>query len=77
MLRDKVKLPSSGRLVGTWVFFTDNEASLWKKSLEYIDDATLFYSYFIGDYPYNHVTAIDGVIAAGGGMESMTWVFPR
>ena len=69
VLRDKVKLPSSGRFVDTWVFFTDNEASLWKKSLEYIDDATLFYSYFVGEYPYNHVTAIDGVIAAGGGME--------
>ncbi len=69
VLRDKIKLPSSGRFVDTWAFFTDNEASLWKKSLEYIDDATLFYSYFVGDYPYNHVTAIDGVIAAGGGME--------
>jgi hypothetical protein len=69
VLRDKVKLPGSGRVIDTWVFFTDNEAELWKKSIEYIDDATLFYSYFIGDYPYNHVTAVDGVIAAGGGME--------
>lgn len=69
VLRDKVQLPKSGRVIDTWVFFTDNEAELWKNSIEYIDDATLFYSYFIGDYPYNHVTAIDGVIAAGGGME--------
>lgn len=69
VLRDKIKLPDSGRMVDTWVFFTNNEAELWKKSIEYIDDATLFYSYFLGDYPYNHVTAIDGVIAAGGGME--------
>lgn len=69
VLRDKIKLPTTGRLVDTWAFFTDTEAELWKKSIEYIDDATLFYSYFVGDYPYNHVTAIDGVIAAGGGME--------
>lgn len=69
VLRNKIKLPASGRMVDTWVFFTDTEAELWKKSLEYVGDATLFYSYFIGDYPYNHVTAIDGVIAAGGGME--------
>lgn len=69
VLRDRVKLPASGRMVDTWVFFTNNEPNLWKKSLEYVNDATLFYSYFIGDYPYNHVTAIDGVIAAGGGME--------
>lgn len=69
VLRDKIKLPGSGRMVDTWVFFTDTQAELWKKSLEYVGDAALFYSYFIGDYPYNHVTAIDGVIAAGGGME--------
>lgn len=69
VLKDQVRLPHTSRTVDTWVFFTDNEASLWKKSLEYIGDATLYYSYMIGDYPYNHVTAIDGVIAAGGGME--------
>lgn len=69
VLKDKVKLINTGKSVDTWVFFTDNEASLWKKSLEYINDATLFYSYFVGDYPYNQVTAIDGTIAAGGGME--------
>jgi hypothetical protein len=69
VLRDQIKLPASGRMVDTWVFFTDTQAELWKKSLEYVGDAALFYSYFIGDYPYNHVTAIDGVIAAGGGME--------
>lgn len=69
VLKDKIRLPATGRVVDTWVFFTNNEANLWKKSLEYVNDATLFYSYFLGDYPYNHVTAIDGVIAAGGGME--------
>lgn len=69
VLRDVITLPHSQREVSTWVFFTDNEADLWKKSIEYIDDATLYYSYMLGDYPYNQVTAIDGVIAAGGGME--------
>lgn len=69
VLKDVVTLPHTSRDVTTWVFFTDNEADLWKKSIEYIDDATLYYSYMLGDYPYNHVTAIDGVIAAGGGME--------
>ena len=69
VLKDKVKLINSEKEIDTWVFFTDNEAALWKKSLEYINDATLFYSYQLGDYPYKHVTAIDGTIAAGGGME--------
>lgn len=69
VLNDKIALKDSGKEVTTWLFFTDNEASLWKNALEYINDAVLFYSYFVGDYPYNHVTAIDGLIAAGGGME--------
>ncbi len=68
VLKDRITLPNS-REVDTWIYFTDNEADLWKKALEYVDDATLYYSYMLGDYPYNHVTAVDGVIAAGGGME--------
>lgn len=69
VLKDNIALPNSSRTINTWVFFTDNEPQLWKNSIEYIDDAVLFYSYLLGDYPYNHVTAVDGVIAAGGGME--------
>ncbi|MGZ3933092.1 MAG: M1 family metallopeptidase, partial [Bacteroidia bacterium] len=69
VLKDRINLINSPRQVDTWIFFTDNEASLWKDALEYVNDATLFYSFQNGDYPYNHVTAIDGTIAAGGGME--------
>ncbi|MBS1638239.1 MAG: M1 family metallopeptidase [Bacteroidetes bacterium] len=68
-LKGEIELPKTGRKVDTWAFFTDNEASLWEKSIEYINDATMFYSYMLGDYPYNHVTAVDGTISAGGGME--------
>lgn len=69
VLHDQIKLPNTGKEVHTWAYFTDNEASLWKNAMEYINDATAFYSFEVGNYPYNHVTAIDGVIAAGGGME--------
>ena len=69
VLKDEILLPNSGRKVNTWSFFTNSEPELWSKSLEYINDATLFYSALNGDYPYNHVTAIDGTISAGGGME--------
>ena len=69
VLKSEILLPNSGRKVNTWAFFTNNEPELWAKSLEYINDATLFYSALNGDYPYNHVTAIDGTISAGGGME--------
>lgn len=69
VLKGKVYLPYSGNTIDSWAFFTNNEPKLWSKALEYINDATAFYSELNGDYPYNHVTAVDGTISAGGGME--------
>jgi len=69
VLKGTIHLPQSNRDVDTWAFFTNSEPELWSKSIEYLNDATLFYSEMNGDYPYNHVTAIDGTISAGGGME--------
>lgn len=69
VLKGEVELPNSKRKVTTWAMFTDAEADLWKRSIEYLNDATYYYSLWTGDYPYNHVTAVDGTISAGGGME--------
>lgn len=69
VLKGKVYLPYSGNTIDSWAFFTNNEPQLWSNALEYIHDATAFYSELNGDYPYNHVTAVDGTISAGGGME--------
>jgi hypothetical protein len=69
VLKGNIVLPRSGKEVDTWAFFTNSEPELWSKSIEYLNDATLFYSKMNGDYPYNHVTAVDGTISAGGGME--------
>ena len=69
VLKGSVKLPKSKRQVTSWALFTNNEAELWKRSIEYINDAILYFSKWVGEYPYNHVTAVDGTISAGGGME--------
>lgn len=69
VLKGSVELPNSKRQVTTWAMFTPNQAEYWKESLEYIADGTYAYSKWNGDYPYNHVTAVDGTISAGGGME--------
>ncbi len=69
VLHDQIELPLSKRTVDTWSFFTDKNFDLWKESISYLNDATLFYSHLLGDYPYKHVTAVDGTIMAGGGME--------
>ena len=69
VLEGEVKLPHSGRMVTVYTMFTNNEAHLWKNSIEYMQDAVYYYSLWNGDYPYNYCTAVDGTIAAGGGME--------
>jgi hypothetical protein len=69
VLKGEVVLPNSQRKVTTWVMFTNAYADYWKKSIEYINDATYYYSLWNGDYLYNQVTAVDGALSAGGGME--------
>jgi len=69
VLKGSTELPWSGREVTTWSMFTPAEAQLWRKAPEYIADATRYYSQWNGDYPYEQVTAVDGTISAGGGME--------
>ena len=69
VLKGEVELPGSGRKVTSWAMFTNNEADLWLKSIEYLNDATYYYSDWVGDYPYNQVTAVDGALSAGAGME--------
>lgn len=49
--------------------FTPKNASYWERGLEYLGDGILHYSKHIGEYPYDQVTAVDGTISAGGGME--------
>ena len=38
-------------------------------AMEYLHDGIKNYSLWNGDYPYSQVTAVDGTISAGGGME--------
>lgn len=69
VLKGEVILPNSKDTVDTWAMFTPKNSSVWKNSIEYINDGTYYYSLWNGDYPYSHVTAVDGTISAGGGME--------
>jgi len=69
VLKGEVELYESKRKVNSWIMFTNSQPELWKDALQYVNDATYYYSKWIGDYPYNNVTAVDGTISAGGGME--------
>ena len=69
VLKGEVELPNTGRKVTSWAMFVPQNIELWKDAIEYINDGTYYYSKWNGDYPYNQVTAVDGTISAGGGME--------
>ena len=62
-------LDDSSRQITLWSMYLPKNAWLWRKSLEYLHDSGLWYSRFYGDYPYNHISAVDGDMSAGGGME--------
>ena len=72
VLKGEVELPSSKRKVTSWAMFVPHNTLYWQNAIEYINDGTYYYSLWNGDYPYNNVTAIDGTISAGGGMEYPT-----
>jgi hypothetical protein len=67
--KGEVITPAEGNKVATWALFTPNAAGTWDRANEYLHDAIYYYSLWNGDYPYSQVTAVDGTISAGGGME--------
>jgi hypothetical protein len=69
VLKGEVELPQGKRKVTSWAMFVPQNAIYWQHAIEYINDGTYYYSLWNGDYPYNQVTAVDGTISAGGGME--------
>ena len=69
VLRGEVELPQGKKKVTSWAMFVPHNALYWQDAIEYINDGTYYYSLWNGDYPYNQVTAVDGTISAGGGME--------
>jgi hypothetical protein len=68
VLKEEVELPS-GHKVTTWAMFTNEETDIWTKSSTYLKRSIKFYSQQVGEYPYNQVTAVQGTLSAGAGME--------
>ena len=67
--KGELTLPNSTRKVNLWSFYLPKNAEMWRSSIEYLHDAGYWYSRYYSDYPYNHITAVDGDLSAGGGME--------
>jgi hypothetical protein len=69
VLKGKVRLPDSGRVVNTLAMFTNEEAGLWADAISYINNAVWYFSKWIGDYPYDNFTAVQSALNSGAGME--------
>ncbi|MCK4903447.1 MAG: M1 family metallopeptidase, partial [Candidatus Marinimicrobia bacterium] len=67
--KGELRFEESNKSVTLWSMYLPKNAELWENSIEYLNDATYWYSKFYLEYPYNYVTAVDGNISAGGAME--------
>lgn len=72
VLKGEVILPYTQRKVTTYTYFTNLEADLWMKSIEYVNRAVLNYSEWVGEYQWNVCQALEGALSAGEGMEYPT-----
>ncbi|MDI3322140.1 M1 family metallopeptidase [Pinibacter soli] len=64
----------SGRVINVWAFYLKPQASQWTNSIQFIKDAIVKHSQWLGEYPFNTVSAVqeDVVTKSYGGMEYPT-----
>ncbi|MCX6290829.1 MAG: M1 family metallopeptidase [Bacteroidetes bacterium] len=72
VLKEEIEMPVSKRKVTGWMMFTNAEADYWMKAPAYVKSSILFFSKWIGEYPYHTISAVDVTEAAGDGMEYPT-----
>ena len=67
--KDTLQLPS-GKIISVAVYYYKTNAAEWKNSIAFTKQAILTKSKWLGEYPYNTVSIVDG--GNGGGMEYPT-----
>ena len=67
-ISDTLKL-SDGRIIKVAAFYQPAQKEYWKKSLQFIKRAVETRSKYLGEYPYNTVTAVQAEMGFYGGME--------
>ena len=68
---DTLQLPS-GRNIKIASYFETDQNEYWKRSLQIIKRSILTRSSYLGEYPYNTVTAVQADLSFAGGMEYPT-----
>ena len=69
--KDTIQL-ASGRVIQLQVFHLQHKNGSWNRSMENIADAIRYHSEWIGEYPYNVATVVEGKQGFSGGMEYPT-----
>ena len=69
---------SGGKIIEVYTFYTEGQKIFWNKSLQYTKDALRKRSEWIGPYPYQTMSVVQGPESFGGGMEypSITIISP-
>jgi hypothetical protein len=62
----------SGKIVTVFSYYTAQHTSAWTNSIPFLKEAIRTRSEWIGEYPYNVVSAVQGPESFGGGMEYPT-----
>lgn len=69
VVRADTAVLQSGRNVYCYALATVQNAGSWRRAASWVKKGVEYYSKRIAEYPYSYCTAVDGTIAAGGGME--------
>ncbi len=62
----------SGKIIDAWSFFTPSGSKIWNNSIQFLKDAIKTRSKWLGEYPYEIVTAVEAKMGFSGGMEYPT-----
>jgi len=63
---------ASGKTIEVFSYYTPLQKIFWKNSVQFIKDALRTRSEWVGEYPYNVVSVVQGPESFGGGMEYPT-----
>ncbi|WP_232373099.1 M1 family metallopeptidase [Pinibacter aurantiacus] len=71
--KDTLQL-QSGRVINVWAFYLKSQANNWVNSIRFIKDAIVKHSQWLGEYPFNTVSAVqeNTVTKTYSGMEYPT-----
>lgn len=69
--QDTLQLPS-GRVINVFSYSLPSTTNYWKNSIQFIKRSVLTRSKWLGEYPYNVVSAVEAVMGFTGGMEYPT-----